>query len=667
MPLSLRLYRLLLKFYPAGFREEFAGPLEREFRDEYGEVSAPSGLVHLWARTLIDLAISVPPQFAREIRQDARHAFRLWARRPVQTAFAIVALAIGIGANMGVFSVVNALLLRSLPFREPDRLARLWMFGAPEDFHQWRKESTYLEDAVRFSSAEVNLAGAHESSRIRLAETTWNFFSLLGTRPVIGRTFAPGEDSGNNAVAVIGYGLWQQLFGGAPNALGAKIYANGTPLIVVGVAPPGFDYPQNTVLWTPTGLDRGRIPKTGVIFIEFIGRLKPGLPWGRARQQYEAEAYRRAPHQRHADPPNRPELVPLQADLAGPIRQASLVLMGGVALILLIACANLANLLLARTTERSGELLIRSALGASRARLVQQLLTESVLLSVIGSGAGLVVAHWTASVISAFQPARLAAQAYTVLDWRVLAFSVALSIGTGLGFGVLPALHAARVRSGAVFVRSSAANPGAARLRTALVAGQVSLTVVLLAGSAAVGRAYFTLMRADHGYSTRNVATLSVSLAGSMYEKDDRAVTYFGEVLRRVREVPGVVSASGTEFLPLGANGFMGGQFTVDGKGAMAFAVLIPVMPGYFRTMGGRVLYGREFAQADARSAEPLAVVSEAFSRQFSNPPEVVGTYLRPRSDKPRRIIGVVRANDLSPRPSGDDPQVFDFQPHPSS
>ena len=252
----MRLYRWLLKLYPAGFRENYAGPLEREFRDELNESTGAAALGILWIRLVADLAISVPVQFSREVTQDARHTLRLWARRPWHTGFAILALAIGIGANTGVFSVVNALLLRSLPFHDPERLAYLRWFFEPHDsakqFHAWRQQSTYLADAALVDQQDVNLGGAGEWRRAHLSHASWNFFSMLGTQPVLGRGFAPGEDvPGRNAVAVIGYGLWQQLFGGDRRALGSTIRIDGTPLTIIGVAPPGFDYPGKPFSGSP--------------------------------------------------------------------------------------------------------------------------------------------------------------------------------------------------------------------------------------------------------------------------------------------------------------------------------------------------------------------------------------------------------------------------------
>ena len=646
---SLRLYRRLLKLYPAGFRENYAAPLERAFRDELNESSGAAALALLWTRLLADLAISIPAQFSAEVKQDARHTLRLWARRPWQTAFAMVALAIGIGANTGVFSVVNALLLRSLPFRDAERLATLRNFAEPHDtvaeFHAWRRQSTYLADAALFEQIDVNLGGAGEWRRAHAVQVSSNFFSFLGTQPVLGQAFAPGDDvngqgwglPGRNAVAVIGYGLWQQLFAGDPKALGSIIRVEGNPLTIVGVAPPGFDYPGNAALWKPGAFQRGN---NGW---EAIARLKPGVPWGQARAAFAAEADRR-----WAGPPiNKikypPTMTSLRDDLAGPTRNASLVLMVCVALILLIACTNVANLLLARTADRAAELSIRSALGASRARISQQLLTECVLLSLAASIAGLLVAFWTTSIATKLQPAPLATQVYAILDGRVLCFAIAISLLSGLLFGVLPSFYAGRVHT--FGARSSGDTRRSRLIREALVAVQAMLTILLLTASISVGRAFVNLMRIDRGFDRAGLITVNVSLEGTTY-RDDGRLAYFEEALARVRRLPGVRSASATEFLPLYANTFMGGLLGMDGRPASENSMAVPVLPDYFRTMGGRILAGREFTHAEIQGNVRVAIVNERFASQFGPPVDAVGHNVAVGNSRPMRVVGVVKGMD---------------------
>src|SRR5262245_53317898 len=648
---SLRLYCWLLRLYPAGFRENYAGPLERAFRDELEESAGLWALASLWIRLLADLAISIPAQITREVSQDARHTLRLWAKRPWHTGFAIAALAIGIGATTGVFSVVNALLVRSLPFHDPSRLASLspQEFIPPHDsakqFHEWREQSTYLADAVLVEEKDVNLGGAHDAVRAHACQTSWNFFSTLGTQPVLGRGFMPGEDiAGRNEIAIIAYGLWQQLFAEERQALGSTIQVDGQPLTVIGVAPPGFDFPSNTALWKPAVFSPGNNGWATV------ARLKPGIEWPRARAAFDVEVERLSAKQETANNANpRPRLRSLQDALAGPVKNASLLLMGVVVLVLRIACTNVANLLMARTADRAAELSVRSALGASRARLVQQLITECLILSLVGTLAGLLVAHWTTSIAAKVSPPPLAAQSYSILDGRVLIFTVVVSILSGLFFGVLPSMHVGRIH--AFGTRSSSRTGGSRLIREALASAQVMLTILLLAASVSVGRAFVHLMRRDRGYDVKGVATVSVSLDGTRYQGGER-LPYFEEVLARVRALPSVRNASATEFLPLYATGFVGGPFGLDGTPAKRNSTMVSVLSEYFRTMGGQIRYGREFTSAEVRSRAKVAVVNERFAAGFGASQEAVGRQLTLGNEPPWKIVGVVKGMEYETDPT---------------
>jgi putative ABC transport system permease protein len=659
-PLSLKVYRWLQILYPAGFREGYAEPMEKEFRDELAESRGVWALVALWVRLLTDLAVSIPAQVSREMAQDARHTLRLWAGRPWHTALAIAALAIGIGANTGVFSIVNALLLRSLPFDEPSRLASLrpQEFIPPHDsakqFHEWRAQSTYLADASLVEEFDANLGGVHSSVRAHAAQTSWNFFSTLGVKPVFGRGFLPDEDTpGRNAVVILGYGLWQQLFAGDPRAIGSPVRVDGEPLTIIGVAPPGFDYPGGAVLWKPAILSPGN---NGW---ETIARLKSGIEWPQARAAFDAEVDRLLPDREVINNRSRrPQLRSLQDRLAGPAKSGSLVLMAGVAVILLIACANVANLLMARTADRAAELSLRSALGAGRARLTQQLFTECLLLSLVAALAGLLIAAWTILIATKVQPPPLAAQSYSILDGRVLGFAVIISILSGLLFGILPSLLVGRIHT--FGTRSSSNVRGSRRIREALASTQVMLTVILLAASVSLGRAFMHLMANDRGYDVTSVVTVSVTLDGTTHQLDKRQLPYFEEALARVRRLPGVRCASATEFLPLYANAFVGGPFGLDGRRARRNSTMVPVLSGYFQTMGTQILHGREFTDAEVRSGAKVAVVNERFAAGFGAPEEVLGHQLTAGRRPPWRIVGIVKGMEYETDPSlANGNQVF--------
>jgi predicted permease len=562
----------------------------------------------------------------------------------------MLALAIGIGANTGVFSVVNALILRSLPFHDPGRLAYLRWFFEPHDsakqFHDWRRQSAYLADAAVFEQLDANLGGAGAWQRAHVVQASSNFFQVLGTQPVMGRGFAAGDDvdangwglPGRNAIAVIGYGLWQQLFGGNPKALGSTIRLDGNPLTIVGVAPPGFDYPGNAVLWKPAAFSNGN---NGW---ETVARLKPGIAWPRARQAFSAEAERLWPNRTHEQRIQFPStMTELRDELAGPARKGSLVLMGCVLLILVIACTNVANLLMARTADRSPELSIRSAMGASRARLSRQLLTECLLLSLAASVAAICLAFWTTSIGAKFQPAALASQAYSILDGRVLVFAVAVAAASAVMFGLLPSVYATRIRSPRTHGLTD--SRGARLIRESLVAFQVMLTIILLAGSISVGRAFLKLMSVDRGFTTSGLVTANVSLEGTVYQTEARRLGYFQEALERIRRLPGVRSASSTEFLPLYATAFIGGPFRLGGRQASQSSMVVPVFTAYFRTMGGRLLAGREFAEAELRGNARVAVVNDLFASEFGPPDTAVGRTISMGGDS-WRVVGVVKRMD---------------------
>lgn len=599
--------------------------------------------------------------------QDIRFGFRMLLKSPGFTAVAIITLALGIGANAGVFSMINTLLLRSLPFREPGRLTLLQNFVPPHDsatqFHDWHPQ--YFSDAAAFEDIDANLSGDRSVIRAHISQTSGNFFSALGTQPVLGHAFAPEDDvnasglglPGRNAVVVIGYGLWQELFGGDPKVLGATIRVDGNPLIVIGIAPPGFDYPNKTVVRKPGAFTPGN---DGWVA---IGRLKSGISLEQAQAAFAVETSRERSATNDRNP--RPKMISLRDSLLGPVRLASLLLMGAVALVLLIACTNLAGLLMARTAERAAELSIRAALGASRARLARQLLTECLLLSSAAAVAGLLVASWTISLAAKVEPPPLGAQSYSTLNGPVLIFTILTSIVTAVLFGVLPLLYVTRMHSWGVRARSSVRTRGLRMVHDGLAVAQVTLTIVLLGAAVSVGSAFAHLMRIDRGYNVRGIDTISVSLADTTHQGPGREAAYFEQILDRVRLLPGVRSASATEFLPLYAATFIGGRFGMDGHPAKRPSLMIPIFSDYFQTMGGRILFGREFNNAEVRSGAKVAVVDERFARLFGSPADAVGRQLtisRAPGFVPAgsAIVGVVRAMDYDTDPGvANEPQVF--------
>jgi putative ABC transport system permease protein len=596
--------------------------------------------------------------------QDFKYALRVWAKRPWPTVFAIAALAIGLGATIGMFGVVNALLLRSIPFYQPDRLAQLQQFIPPHDsakqFQEWRQHSDYLADAALFEEIDANLNGATYASRVHVAQTTWNFFSVLGMQPLLGTGFAPDEDvdgtgwgtPGRNAVAVISYGLWQQLFGGDPKALGATVRIDGVALTVVGIVSPGFNYPNNTVVWKPAAFS------TGNNGWETIARLKPGESWARARSVFAVEIDRQSGNAASRDR-FFPTMTSLRGALAGPAKKASQMLLWAVALILLIACTNVASLLLAKTTDRASEMQIRYALGATRARLVRQQMAECLLLSFAAMLAGLLLASWITTLAAKIEPLPLGGLSYSILNGRVLTFALIVSGMTVLALGILPALQVGR-RSSLCERLGSKHSQSSRRLRDGLVGAQVMLTMTLLASSVCVGNAFTHLMQMDRGYDVDGIVTASVSLDGSVQQSNKRQLAYFEEVLDRIRQLPGIRSASATEFLPLYASGFIGGPFGLDGRPAAKSSTMIPIMADYFQTMGGRMVAGREVTAAEVRKSADVAVVNERFAASFGDPKDALNHEVTIGTDKPLRVVGVVRGMEYETDPTiANGNQVF--------
>jgi putative ABC transport system permease protein len=585
---------------------------------------------------------------------DARYGLRQLRRSPGFTAVAVLTLALGIGGNTGVFSVLNTLLLESLPFHQPDRLALLQRFipphGSAKEFKDWRQHSAYLADTALFEDVDVNLGGARGVDRARVAQTSWNFFPVLGTQLLLGHGFDPGDEvdgtgwglPGRNAVAVISYALWQQLFGGNPRVLGATIRADGIPLTVIGVAPPGFDYPDHSVLWKPAAYSPGNAGW------QTVARLKPGISWTQARAAFAVDVERRLSKPQRAE--LRPQIVSLQNGLLGPGKSASLMLMGAVGLILLIACTNVANLLTARAAGRAAELSMRSVLGASRARLARQLLTECLLLSFVATLAGLLVAYWTISLATKVEPPPLGVQSYSILNGHVMGFALIVSVFSAVLFGLLPLLQVGRIR--ALGVREPRTTRGSRLIHKTLIVAQVMFTMILLSASVLVGRTFAHLIQIDRGYTVRRIVTASVSLDGTSRQRDKLQLPYFEEVLGRIRRLPGVRSASATDFLPLDATGFVGGLYGLAGRPALRGSMMVPVFSDYFRTMGGRILYGRGFTGAELRSGAKVAVVTEGFAAAFGPAAGAVGQQLTMGRAHHWEIVGVVKRMDYQTDPT---------------
>lgn len=662
------LYRKLLRVFPASFREEYEGPMERQFRDEQREASGWKENAQLWWRALADIAVSAPKELARELGQDARFALRVHGKRPLGATMAIGTMALAIGASTGVFSVASALLLRELPFREASRLEELRgsPFGASAGragFMEWREHNPYLESAATFSTSEMNLNSGRDALRVRVTETSANLFSLLGVRGVVGRTFAAGEDeTGRNHVAVISHRLWQQVYGGDPGAMGSAIHLDGVALTIIGVTPARFDYPGDVDVWTPTVFDFETIPKHGAFIFQTIGRLRAGMSLPQAQQLFKADVAHASPESLRNGKADGPELAGLRDQLSAQIRQSVLILFSVVLLVLLTASANVAQLLLARTGERYRELAVRSALGASRSRLIQQLTVEATALTLAGCVLGMAVAFAVARVASVMLPAQLAAQEYTLLDWHVLCFALGLALVTGVLLGMLPAWLIGSLQPATQLGGMSLGSSGPVRtpLRAVLMSLQVAFTLVLLVSSLSLGSAFLRLMHTELGFRATNAVTLRVSLEGTRYRTGAARWAYYSEVQKRLRSVHGVLAAGAVNYLPLSRSVLMGGTVQVESGARVGGVILNGSMPGYFEAMASRVLAGSDFRAGAGQTGEPPVIVNEAFARQSGLGTGIVGRkILSPWTTRPYVVAGVVTTARMGGPEYEGGPQVY--------
>ncbi|MFL6333868.1 MAG: ABC transporter permease [Pyrinomonadaceae bacterium] len=584
----------------------------------------------------------------RTLLQDVRYGLRMLWQRPGFTSVAVLTLALGIGANTAIFSVIDAALLRSLPYRAPERLVHLWETKRSRDFEQreasypdfldWRAQgSEVFEGLAGYASRPVTLADAGEATRAPGAAVTANFFDVLGVKAVAGRTFVEGED-GREArpVAVISHGLWRRRFGGGPAAVGREITLDGRAYTVVGVLPADFNFALlgDAEVWTPVAPTPEVAARRYQHWLKVIGRLKDGVSLEGARAHLATVATRIE----HDDPGAHAGVglraVGLQEEFVGPIRPVLFVLLGAVGFVLLIACTNVANLLLARSAARQKEVAIRAALGASRWRVVRQLLTESVLLSVAGGAAGLVLALWGVDVLVALIPAaQLMQMPYLQslsLNLDVLLFAMGLSLLTGVLFGLTPALSASRTDLQGALKEGgrSTVSRGSRRLRDLLVVAEVALALVLLVGAGLLMKSLVQMLRVDPGFDPRGLLTLRVALPPERYGEDAKAARFYEEVLRRVAAVPGVRGAALTDRLPLSGEGGTGTPLVVGRSlpvSEQTEAHLRNVSANYFEVLGVPLLKGRAFAERDDAQAPPVLLVNRTYAERVFPGEDAVG------------------------------------------
>lgn len=569
--------------------------------------------------------------------QDIRYGIRVLTKSPGFAIFAICALALGIAANTAIFSIADTILMRPLPYHDANRLVMVWedasTYGFPHDtpapgnFADWKARNQVFADMAATSSDEsYNFTGEGNPEELLGRNVTANLFSVLGVAPVLGRDFRSEEDvPGAARVAILSYGLWVRRFGGEQRAVGKEIWLDGEKFTIIGVMPRGFQFPdRKSEFWTPIRFTKQQLANHGSHFLEVVARLKSNvsLPTANANLATIAKQLEKE----HPDDNQKvgAVAVPLREELAGNMRAAILILLGAVCFVLLIACANVANLLLARASGRRRELAMRLTLGASRGRIARQMLTESVLLAAVAGAFGVLLATFGTPLLARLVPAGFAPLNGTGVDGRVLAFAIAISLATGILFGIVPALRVSRIDLVTSLKQGggqSGVGSGGRGLRDALVVAEVALAIVLLAGAALMIRSFDALYRSDAGFRPHHVLVMRTPLPLPKYSDFSRRTAFYDNVLSRVAALPGVVSAGYTTWVPLtntgGASSIRLEGHPSPPPGHENIPNVRFVSDGYLHSIGVRLIEGRTFDSRDGTSTHPVAIINQTAARNY--------------------------------------------------
>jgi putative ABC transport system permease protein len=584
--------------------------------------------------------------------QDLRFGARMLRKQPAFSAVAVVALALGIGANTAIFSVINALLLRPLPFKHADRLVYVWETNpkigldrgivSPPDFADWREQNGVFEHISAFRTWFYRLSGGGDPEQVWGVRTSASFFELLGVEPQTGRTILPEEEQpGRDQVVIISHGLWERRFGADPGLIGHAITIDDRPFTVIGILPGDFDLfgrKRAYDIWMPFDFERGQSRRDDYSLLVFA-RLKAGVKLDQAQVEMNAIAEGLERQYPETNQNRGVKVITLQENQALSLRPALLILLAAVGFVLLIACANVANLLLAREVTRQRESAVRMALGASQGRLIRQLLTESVLLASLGGASGLMLASWGLDLLRAALPAgvdEIPRADWIRIDPMVLGFTLLISLLTGVVFGLAPAVVSRpNLNEALKDGRKSLAGSGRGRrLRDSLVVTEVALATVLLLGAGLMLRSFDKLTAVEPGFDPENLLTMQVWLPESKYTDGKKIAAFYQQTLERIREVPGVRSASGINFLPLSGWGDMTG-FAIEGRaapppGQELVAEYRVIDSDYFRVMGIPLLKGRPFDEHDREEAHGVALINEAMARRYWPGDDPLGKRIRP-------------------------------------
>jgi putative ABC transport system permease protein len=631
------------------------------------------------SQSTVTLGAATKSTILSDLRQDLRYGLRTLLKNPGFTIVAVIALGLGIGANSAIFSVVNSVLLRPLPFKSPKQLVMVWENAthlgfpkntpSPPSFLDWQRQNTVFTGMAAMSERSFNLTGVSEPERLEGRRVSANLFDLLGVPALLGRTFVPDDDRIRAHVALLSYSLWQRSFGSDPGIIGRAVTLNGQSYTVIGVMPRGVHLPGygnwNDELWVPIAFTNEESTDRGTHFLDVIARIKPGITLKQAQAEMETIAARLAKEYPKYNTRIGATVTPLHEEIVGDIKPALLILLGAVGFVLLIACANVANLLLARAAVREKEIALRLALGASRSRLTRQFLSESVLLAFLGGGFGLLLALAGIRVLKTFIPASIPQTQTISIDGKVLLFTALTALLTGIVFGLAPAMHASHsnlndsLKEGG---RDSASGRKGNRLRDLLVIAEVAVSFILLVGAGLLINSFLHLRNLDPGFRADHLLTMKVNLSELKYPDGERRSVFFDEVLRRIGTLPGVQSAAVAGNLPLTYNGDSA-TIAVEGiadppPDQWPDVIYRAIGPGYFSTMGILMIRGHDFTDQDKEDSTKVVVISEKTAQHYWPGEDPIGKRLKPgatNSDIPwREVIGVVkdvRQNDFIAQP----------------
>jgi putative ABC transport system permease protein len=669
-------YDLLLRLYPASFRHEYGDEMRAIFRVRRSQ-SAGLGVLALWIGAAAEVAANAAAVHVGILRQDIRYTGRMLARAPGFAITAVLIVALGIGATTAAFSVTDFVLIRALPFPDPDRLVKLWektpgyarMELSAANYRDWKAAAKSFESIGNYHGESLTMLGADEPKRIAGTSVSASVFPTLGVTPLIGRLFAEEDDrAGALGTIVLSYRFWQSEFGGDPAILGRSLTFDKTSYAVIGVMAPDFHFPRSdTLFWITNRFRESDYVDRTNNWLDSIARLRHGVTLEQARTEMVLIAARSEQQFPRDNKDTSASIVPLRDEVSERSRLLLLALSGAAACVLLIACANLANLLLARALSRRRELAVRTAMGAGRERLIRQLMTESLLLAAVGGLLGIAIAVVSVPLLAQLVPSTLPLAGSPSVDLRVLMVAVGLTALTGLAFGLAPVLRVGgRPDLGGLRETSRAGGGRKERLRSALVVAAIAVSMVLLVSAGLLIRALLTVQGIDPGFKPDGVSTMRVTLPMPEYQRVADREAFYSRVLQEVRALPGVRSAGFVSFLPISS--FRGGIWPVSVKGdANAgdtirsqnnVASLRYVTPGFFETLGTPIKRGRDIAESDNRDRQFVAVVSESFVRRYWPNEDPIGRHFD-FAFADREVIGVVGDVRFRGLERVSEPQVY--------